>query len=773
MQLLCITAGRKGAFLLTPVPLNSATDQDISVTRSKISRILYLGISLTLVIILSLAYFIFFQYSLYENTITIDFELSKNSDEIIYLDEVLTMSARMAVSENDARWHERYNFYQGKLDALIVANIALAPQAYEQANMRRINEANMLLVEMELTAFKLIDEDNVDEARVILYSENYENQKRIYTKAMEEILNGIEVREAARLTTIERDIMLGGGSALVGLVLILVVWVRIFQFIGRGMDFHHRVDLELRKHKQNLEELVSSRTDKLRNLNQYLKTEIKEKEKIQARLIEREKKYGSIVANIPLCIHELDREGKIVSMNPAGLTMLGMNSEEEIIGTYYIDIIDGEERQSVQKHIQNAFNGISGEFEINSLGTKKTFKSLFAPVLNELVEITKIIGISEDITERNKNLELLQKSQKMEALGTLAGGIAHDFNNILGIILANSEKLNNSAHNSDEEKRYLSRIISSSNRAADLVRQILMFSRMEHAQPVPLDLGELLVDALDMVRSIMPSFIELSIEVPKGLMNISGDPSQINQIVFNLCTNAIHAMEDTGGTLEVVLVAPSEADLGFLEMVITDNGCGMSEEVQQNIFDPFYTTKDVGKGTGLGLSVVYGIVEQLKGSMSVDSELGKGTTVRVLFPTTSEIINSISKSKESLGKKCQGHILLVDDEPELLSIYTEVLENEGYKVDACTAGEQAILKFSDQIDLVLTDYAMPDMTGVQLSYRLLDLKPNLPIILSSGYSEAIDDNLVRELGINKYLLKPVAIVDLLAAIQEALHEEVA
>lgn len=262
------------------------------------------------------------------------------------------------------------------------------------------------------------------------------------------------------------------------------------------------------------------------------------------------------------------------------------------------------------------------------------------------------------------------------------------------------------------------------------------------------------------------------------------DATQIYQIMLNLCTNAYHAMEDTGGVLEVTLkewIGPPPAlemkAENYLELSVKDNGCGISKEDQERIFDPFFTTKEVGKGTGLGLAVVFGIIEKHQGKITVDSKIDKGTTISIFFPT---IANEVSKetNKESvIAKKGEADspvrlILIVEDEPTVSRVYKRFLEKRGYVVTVCSDGYDALALFKknpNQFDLVLTDQAMPNMTGKQLTKELLAIRPDLPVLLSTGYSDVITEEEARELGIRKYLMKPVKLENLKQEIDECLR----
>lgn len=385
--------------------------------------------------------------------------------------------------------------------------------------------------------------------------------------------------------------------------------------------------------------------------------------------------------------------------------------------------------------------------------------------------------------QRNQIQEQLVRSQKMEALGTLAGGIAHDFNNILTSIIGNADMATIHTPNDSKAMRNLEAISKASERAASMIKQILTFSRMEAIKLEPVDLKSVLSDTVSLIRTSIPTNIKIYHNTLTDCPFVMADKTQIYQVLLNLCTNAYHAMTNDSGVIEINLEVWNTSNQSKLEcpntimsgeyvkLTVIDNGCGISEEHKDKIFDPFYTTKDIGIGTGLGLSVVYSIVDSFKGIIRIESEVGKGTMVSIYLPTTKGLVIKEPVPKQNI-RSSGGHILLVDDESDILELYREVLEEFGYTVSAFSNARSAFEFFRSDpysIDLVITDQSMPSMTGKQLIKKLLVIRSDLKIILSTGYMELDNSDNKNNLKIKKYLVKPFNISTLHESIEECLQ----
>ncbi|MDA3791934.1 MAG: response regulator [Desulfobacula sp.] len=400
-------------------------------------------------------------------------------------------------------------------------------------------------------------------------------------------------------------------------------------------------------------------------------------------------------------------------------------------------------------------------------------------------------GIISDITERKqmeeqtKKLESrLQQAQKMESIGTLAGGIAHDFNNILSPIVGYTEMLLEDVSEDSPFKNSLNQIYTSALRAQSLVKQILTFSRQESSELMLMKMQPIVKEALKLIRSTIPTTIDIKQDIYSDCGVIKADPTQIHQIVMNLTTNAYHAMEETGGELKVSL---KEIELGEYDIItpdmtpgvyacltVADTGVGMDKSLTDKIFDPFFTTKALGKGTGMGLSVVHGIVTAMGGAIYVYSEHGEGTRFNVYLPVEKSLSEKKITHSTAPIRGGTEHILFVDDEELILQMEKLMLERLGYQVTSRTSSLEALEAFQkkpDKFDMVITDMAMPNMSGDKLSVELTKRRPDIPELLCTGFSEKMSEEKAASLGIKGFLLKPIIMKDLAHKIREVLDKK--
>jgi CheY-like chemotaxis protein len=371
----------------------------------------------------------------------------------------------------------------------------------------------------------------------------------------------------------------------------------------------------------------------------------------------------------------------------------------------------------------------------------------------------------------------------MEALGTLSGGIAHDFNNILGIILGNTELALLDRPEGHPTRHALQQIHQAGLRAQALVRQILSFSRKTPQALQLCRLGPIVQESLALMRSVIPTTIDLRLEVTATADVVLADPAQIHQVVMNLVMNAAQAMEYTGGVIEVRLVdltldeiAAQRHELkpgSYVQLTVRDTGGGIAPAIMGRIFDPYFTTKEVGKGTGMGLAVVHGIVTHHGGTISVQSVLDQGASFQVYFPVREAEPLPTSPPPTvslSLGQEC---ILFIDDEQALVSMGKEFLERLGYDVVTETSSTEALALFirqPDRFDLVITDMTMPGMTGDRLAKELRRLRPDIPIILCTGFSHHLNEEEAKAIGINAFLMKPFLLRELAETVRTVLHK---
>ena len=390
--------------------------------------------------------------------------------------------------------------------------------------------------------------------------------------------------------------------------------------------------------------------------------------------------------------------------------------------------------------------------------------------------------LREEIAERQRVEKELRQAQKMEAIGTLAGGIAHDFNNILMAILGYVELAQREIDPEAASHGYLAEVLVAVRRARDLVQQILTFSHQTEFELKPLRLQPLIKEVVSLLRATIPSTIEIRHQIDPACGAVLADPVQIHQVLMNLCTNAYHAMREQGGLLEIKLdeleIAPNDERLGlsmapgnYLRLMVSDSGPGIPGDIQDRIFEPFFTTKGKGSGTGLGLSVVHGIVENHKGQIRLDSGPGRGTTFEIFLPRTDTVPEKGEVLVSRELPKGSGQVMLVDDESQIVFLLQHLLEGLGYGVSAFTSTVEALAAFSKNpsgYDMVLTDQTLPRMTGLEMAKKMLELRPDLPIVLYSGYSETINEDVVRQAGIRDFVRKPLSIREIAAIIQENL-----
>jgi len=376
----------------------------------------------------------------------------------------------------------------------------------------------------------------------------------------------------------------------------------------------------------------------------------------------------------------------------------------------------------------------------------------------------------------------MRQVQKMEAIGALAGGIAHDFNNILAIIQLNAAMALDSQKTGESAEEELRQILEATARAKELTMKILMFSRKGERSDSVLCLQDVVNDAMKMIRAVVPTSIDIEMNIDQNCSPVRIDTMDINQVMLNLCVNASQAMEEKGGlTIGLAEVELTEDEIeeyrqrqpGFyVRLTVSDTGCGMDAETKESIFEPFFTTKPRGVGTGMGLSVVYGIVESCGGIIRVESEVGAGTTFTLFFPVSDlpDLEKSVVVEEELDGSGCE-RILFVDDEEELASLAKRVLEKRGYRVSFFSGSNEALMAFKaapQDFDLVVTDHNMPELTGVELAREILNIRRELPIILSTGYTSKVSTRNFRDYGFCQLLVKPYNPMALVGAVRRAL-----
>ena len=396
---------------------------------------------------------------------------------------------------------------------------------------------------------------------------------------------------------------------------------------------------------------------------------------------------------------------------------------------------------------------------------------------------TTLEQLQVEMVERQHLAEQLQQTQKMEAVGRLAGGVAHDFNNILAAMIGYTELATHNIPASSPAQHHLHEVLVACQRAKALVRQILTFSRHTEQARTPVQLPHLVEEALTLLQVSLPATIEMRQHIDPEAGVVLADPTQLHQVVLNLCANAEYAMRQTGGILEVRLEAvdvdtalaaqhPTLHIGPYVRLTVRDTGQGMPPDVVERIYDPFFTTKAVGEGTGIGLSVVHGIVVNYGGTITVESRVGHGTTFMIYLPRSAWDMAGEVQEEETIpyGRE---RLLFVDDEPALVRLSHTVLTQLGYDVAAYTSSVEALAAFQatpHHFDLVITDYSMPEMTGEALAHVLRSLRPDIPIILQTGFSHLIDAEQAAASGIDAFLLKPWTVRELARTIAQVLTQ---
>jgi len=493
--------------------------------------------------------------------------------------------------------------------------------------------------------------------------------------------------------------------------------------------------------------------------------------------------YQSVLNSIPDSVVITDPAGFIVQVNPVLVKTFGYSVAEltgKHISVLYADDTDHFHDKSVWTETALYYRCKDGALLIG-----ETHGSDIRDKRNELIGSIEVI---RDITKKVEALnqqkrleEQLVKSKKMEAIGSLAGGVAHDFNNILSGIIGYAELIEIFDITDMEDIRYnIREILQASYRARDLVKQILTFSRQDELHFSPTSLGKVAREALQLIRASLPQNIALEIQFEALTDIVLVDSTLIHQVITNLCTNAIHAMGSKGGTLTLRISQVDSSTLQFLEsdsalpetmlsLEVVDTGSGISPQVVDNIFEPYFSTKQPGEGTGLGLSLVHGIIKSHDGHIEVESTLGQGTCFRILLPQSTEQLSDFDEDLEVLLPDGQGHILLVDDEPQQLDCGKKFLERLGFTVTAQQFSRDAVAAFAQSpaaYDVIITDLTMPEIDGLELASRVRALRLDIPIILCTGFLHTLTREKIKTAGITKTINKPYKLAELADILQQ-------
>ena len=510
-------------------------------------------------------------------------------------------------------------------------------------------------------------------------------------------------------------------------------------------------------------------------------------------LKESEEKYKQLVNHAPAGIYEIDfSSGKLCSVNDVMCEYTGY-SRNELLNMSALDLLTEESQVKLLDRLDRIFKGeqIAGSVEYKcktkegreywALINGRYFYDKNGTAQRAMVVAHDITELKQAEREKERLEKQLQQAQKMEAIGTLAGGIAHDFNNILSIIIGYTELILMNGNVDEEVRQNLKEVFNASKHARDMVKQILAFSRQSKNERKPIQMTHIVKEAIKLLRASLPTTISIEQHIEKNIGIIEADPTQIQQVMMNLCTNAAHAINEEDGVLKIDLgnieldqtASDKIPDLkpgSYLKLSVSDTGHGIHPNAQKKIFNPYFTTKEKGEGTGLGLAVVQGIIKSHNGAITLESEVGKGATFHVYLPTIQREVSEAEIESTSLPMG-QERILLVDDEQPLVEIGKQMLERLGYTVSARTSSVEALELFKAQpnrFDLVITDIVMPNMTGDKLAENLMGIRADIPIILCTGYSEKFTRSPAADMGIQSFLMKPLVMQDLANTVRQAL-----
>ncbi|MEW6673986.1 MAG: PAS domain S-box protein [Thermodesulfobacteriota bacterium] len=516
--------------------------------------------------------------------------------------------------------------------------------------------------------------------------------------------------------------------------------------------------------------------------------DITKRKAAEAALQESEQRYREILENVLIGAYQVQLDGKPLFVNQTMAEMFGYDSPREFIDKI-ANVRDlyarAQDRSQVIDEIKSKGFIRDREVELKRKDGRHVWIKLNTRLTQNKDGVAVLEGLMEDVTDFKRMEVQLRQAQKMESVGTLAGGIAHEFNNILGIILGNTELAIGDVPESNPAHEFLKEVRGASLRARNIIRQLLSFSRKTEQSRKPINIVPVVRDSVKLLRSSIPTTIEFRQHVADECHTISGDVTQIHQIMINLCTNAADAMRDHGGVIEIGLgnteLEHEEIAIGqrllpgrYVKLMVRDTGSGIAPENMEQIFDPYFTTKEVGKGTGMGLAVVHGIVKGHEGAIQVESEVGKGTAISIFFPAQAGAPETENDDEAYLPTGSE-RVLLIDDDAALIKIGGRILERLGYQVGAFMDPLKGLERFRlkpDDFDLIITDMTMPGITGDHLIQEIRDIRPGVPAILCTGFSETMDRERAKELGVSEFVMKPFEIKKIAHSVRRALDKAV-
>jgi len=567
--------------------------------------------------------------------------------------------------------------------------------------------------------------------------------------------------------------------------------------VRQNGKYNYFLEQQTPKGLRHLESRVSGIFDSKEKMTGFalFTQDITDRKRAEEALRESEKRFSKTFhANPNIVAITSLKDGRYIDVNASFIRILGY-CREEIIGRTSHELkiwVDPIDREKLMQFIKKDKRGSLPEIKIRSK-SGEIFNMIFGAQKIKLSGEECLITTAHDITERKQLEAQLQQARKMESIGTLAGGIAHDFNNLLYMITGNAELALDDTPEWNPVHDNLKEIKDAGMRAAGIVKQLLSFSRKIDQELKPIGAITVIKDALKFLRAMIPSTIQINTHLPDAHLpdthlpdtdvSILADPVQINQVLMNICTNAAQAMEKTGGNLTINVeitsltqnAADNSPDLSageYVKIVVTDTGPGIDPKIIDRIFDPYFTTKEIGKGSGMGLAVVAGIIKNHNGTITVDSQPGESTTFTMLFPSVMEKPEVEAKTSDVILPGNET-ILFVDDEEAIVNMIGQILARLGYTVETRLNPIDALALFKskpDAFDLVITDMTMPQMTGAMLSEKLKNIRPDIPVIICTGHSSLINEEKAKELGIAAFVMKPIFKKEIATTIRQVLGD---
>jgi PAS domain S-box-containing protein len=505
------------------------------------------------------------------------------------------------------------------------------------------------------------------------------------------------------------------------------------------------------------------------------------------KLLAEQQRIKAILEAAPVSITTSDLYGNITMCNKSTVSMHGYGSESEVIGKSSLELLANEEWGAAVNNLAKArCDGVIKNVEYKAVtkdGTKFPI-SLSAGILrNDQGELDGFIAVTEDLTKRLDMEERIRQYEKLQAIGQIAGGVAHDFNNMLSAIIGYAELVMLQVKDDPSITKNVRQILTASDRAKKLANQILVFSRRDKQRKELFYLKPVISEVLCLLKATVPASVKIVTDISKINGSVCGDSTKIHEVIMNLVCNSVYAMREKGVLTirlheEKVLkntngVAGVLSAGDYVVVEVGDTGCGMDNETLRRAFEPFFTTKPAGQGTGMGLSVVLGIVQSHGGNIIVHSSKGAGSVFQIYIPRIHESCDD-TETLEVMGVRGSEKVLLVDDEPLIADMTKTMLETLGYSVVATTNSEHALELFKNdpkEFDLIITDQTMPEMTGVELACAILEIRPQMPIILCTGYSTVVDRDKALAMGIKSYYMKPFSVNELSVTIRDTLEED--